>query len=418
MKINYAIAFSILLLVLLSCKKENKNNETTPVLMDFYNTTDSAGSVLSIYGNAFLSEPSKNTIIFKGAEATAFKVEKDISGQYRILLVKIPLQAKTGPLKIRIGELTSAESKDTLFILKRRKWNEMAEFIGPGRIDATSFSIGTNGYVLGGITKYNGGTVLKDFYQYNSINNQWTKKADYPGANRRCSFAFVINNKVYVGGGFVNNNNFDKDVFEYDPATNQWTKKADLPIAIYGCAYATIGTKGYAIDDNSKTLLLYDVTTNKWTVKNKLDWYYGTYPRESAAFAMNNILYYGFGYNNNYSPKNADGVRTYNETKDNWEYNAATMLPINAPTLEVRATNNVAVYNGTFYASFGDIGNVFVYNRKKEILENFISKKLGIIEHSMSFLIGSKLYATGGHSDFYAQGTKKLWMLDLDRYER
>ncbi|KAJ1500275.1 hypothetical protein HMI54_010954 [Coelomomyces lativittatus] len=113
-----------------------------------------------------------------------------------------------------------------------------ADFKGPGRINATGFSIGSKGYLGTGA----GQGYYKDFWEYDPSSNTWTQKADFGGGERYTPVGFSIGAKGYIGVGF-----FDlKDFWEYDPASNGWTRKADFGGT--GRAYAvgfSIGNRGY-----------------------------------------------------------------------------------------------------------------------------------------------------------------------------
>src|SRR5690242_2706368 len=63
---------------------------------------------------------------------------------------------------------------------------------------ALSFSIGTKGYVGGGDNYW---IVTKDFWEYDTLTNVWTQKADLGGGKRAGGISFSIANKGYIGLG-------------------------------------------------------------------------------------------------------------------------------------------------------------------------------------------------------------------------
>ena len=71
-------------------------------------------------------------------------------------------------------------------------WFQEADFPSPGRSGATSFVIGTNGYIGLGT---DGTTHNTSFFKYDASSGMWSPIADYPGSARRGSVAFAIDGK-------------------------------------------------------------------------------------------------------------------------------------------------------------------------------------------------------------------------------
>jgi len=154
-------------------------------------------------------------------------------------------------------------------------WTKKALFGGVGRFDATSFSIGSIGYVGLGSVK-DTGTYVKDFWAYDPSADVWTQKADYGGVPRGDAVGFSINGYGYVGLGTSNSQsviNAFADFWQYDPNANTWTRKNDFPGGErYGAFSMVINNNAYvggggaiagAIKDNWE----YSVSTDTWTKK-------------------------------------------------------------------------------------------------------------------------------------------------------
>jgi hypothetical protein len=407
---------------LLSCQKKDSTNDKDgiPQILSINGKIDSVGKIISILGNNFSENAATNVIVFNGAQVPSQSAIKLSNGNTQ-LQVQIPTEAKTGPIRIKIGNKISSYSNDTLVILKKRIWKEMAQFIGPGRTDATSFTINNKGYIFGGRTMLGGGVQLRDLYQYNPELNSWKKMADFPDEIRQGAFALVIENKVYIGGGVVKYNSIDKVVYEFSPELNTWTRKADLPYAFNTSAYATLGSLGYVVDDTSSRLNVYDPKTNTWTTKSGkvYDSTTGNYPpSRSTAFVYNNLLYLGFGSKTYFNPYQLviDRVTVYKPQTNEWgssnNNSDNTFLFIYNDFTEIRSMDVIS-YGNTFYTTFGDVGTLLQYNKKTQLLEPYITKKLGIIYNASCFRIGSELYVTGGAPDYTTQGSTKLFMIDL-----
>jgi N-acetylneuraminic acid mutarotase len=103
------------------------------------------------------------------------------------------------------------------------QWTEKADFPGGGRVDATGFTIGGYGYLVGG-SAGNAGVVQGDCWQYDTAADQWTLKTG-PPIGLYDDVGFSINGKGYVGNDYF----FQRLFLAYDPAADQWTYAAPFP---------------------------------------------------------------------------------------------------------------------------------------------------------------------------------------------
>ena len=150
------------------------------------------------------------------------------------------------------------------------------DFLGASAWQPYRLVIGSKAYVgLGhGRDAENHIVWYKDFWEFDMVNNTWTKRKDYPGVGSSGAVAFTIQGKGYVGTG-SGAGGTGKDFWEYDPASDSWTQKADLvgsPVS-YATGFALNG-KGYlgtgvefGNGDFLKTFYEYDPALDKWTRK-------------------------------------------------------------------------------------------------------------------------------------------------------
>lgn len=188
-------------------------------------------------------------------------------------------------------------------------WSRKAD-VPSARFDATAFSINGKGYLGMGQKQVSGMyTSFADFWEYDPVQDTWTRKADFGGGPRNAQSSFVIGAKGYVGIGY--NNGDYKDFWEYDPFADTWTRKADVGGVVrrHGAGFA-IGDKGYiGFGDNdygqfNNDLWEYDPATNAWTSA-------ATFPGGARSvlvgFSIGNNGYVGTGYRGAYY-------------KDFWQY--------------------------------------------------------------------------------------------------
>ncbi len=162
-----------------------------------------------------------------------------------------------------------------------QRWQQAASCPGPTRDGAITFAIGDKAYFGAGESK--------DFYEYNSTTDTWTKKANIPGVsiNREFGIGFSIGNKGYVGFG-VDNGALKKDLWEYDPSTDKWTKKADFIAGLDALFCFTMGGKVYVGGGTDNNYIYgefysYDPVINEWDSLGDL-------PMGAVAFASTFVI--------------------------------------------------------------------------------------------------------------------------------
>ena len=106
--------------------------------------------------------------------------------------------------------------------VRAQSWNKGTAFPGSTRDGAVEFAIGDKVYF--------GAGEGKDFWEYDTKADTWTRKADIPNvkSDREFGVGFCIGTKGYIGMGSDNGTPL-ADLWEFDPATNKWTRKADYP---------------------------------------------------------------------------------------------------------------------------------------------------------------------------------------------
>lgn len=288
-------------------------------------------------------------------------------------------------------------------------WFQKCDFGGDARHRASSFTIGTKGYI--GLGHINSGVDVEyeDFWQYDPASDAWSQIANYPLG--RCFHAaqFVIGDIAYVGTGRLENGTYTKQFFAYDPQINTWSPIADLPgVARRGAVGFTVNGKGYVgtgqtTAGNSVDFYEYNPLTNTWLAKAPLP---GSPRTSSVAFSIDSYGYVGTGQTDMGS---ANDFYEYNPASNTW-----TVKAFVGPITRQEATGfslNGKGYIGTGddYSSGNNYGDFWEYDRLANTwtpIEDFSGTAR---RYLTSFVIGSRAYVGTG-----TNGTnfKDFWMFD------
>jgi len=160
-----------------------------------------------------------------------------------------------------------------------------------GRAYHSASTILNKGYVYGG----NDGSYTRACDEYNSIDDEWTNKADMPVSARGLLAASTILNKGYVYGGTTGSATQDCD--EYDSVANSWASMTNLPSPARSYpGGATILEKGYIFGGLYGTTYLqdcdeFDSIGDSWASKTDM-----ILPGRRI-YAASTILNKGYAYN-------------------------------------------------------------------------------------------------------------------------
>ncbi len=148
-------------------------------------------------------------------------------------------------------------------------WKQKSNFGGQGRFNAIAFAIGTKGFIGTGNTITGSDTTLQDFWEWDQLKNTWLKKTDFPGGHRGKAIGFSIGNKGYVGSGYRYTTAYEyfSDFWEFDTTgVGLWTQKANLPTTMVGASSFTIGLNGFVglSEGSTNTFYEWNQSTNTW----------------------------------------------------------------------------------------------------------------------------------------------------------
>lgn len=182
--------------------------------------------------------------------------------------------------------------------LPANNWRSRSDFPGGERYYSSCFSIGTKIYLGIGQRTVNDTTLRKDFWEYDTETDVWTRKADFAGGFRTEAVGFSIGSKGYIGTGW-DGANLKNDFWEYDPNTNIWTQKLNFGgLPRENAVGFSIGSKGYigtgeTNSGSANDFWEYDPNANTWTQKAN----FGGITRYAAVgFSIGSKGYVGTGY--------------------------------------------------------------------------------------------------------------------------
>ncbi|MBL7923098.1 MAG: IPT/TIG domain-containing protein [Bacteroidia bacterium] len=244
-------------------------------------------------------------------------------------------------------------------------WTQRASFTGPARMAGTGLSIGNRGYYGFGVA--NTSNFYNDWYEYLASSNTWVARA-VPGAlqGRFQLGSFAINGRGYVVGGITLGTEPAR-CYEYNPANDSWTFKADLNVNTRNAGAAfSIGSKGYYacgyiqygyLDTASfkKELYEFDPVANTWTQKASLPVPAG---REGCVGAgMNGYGYVCGGMEVSQAPNGTDELFTYKS--DLWRYTPDSIVAEIAGGITGYCAGSAIVVNYRTVGLTLNSGNVF-----------------------------------------------------------
>lgn len=365
-----------------------------PEIKNFDPKFGAIGAQIIIEGENFGSSKTDNVVKFGNTEVIVDSVlEKSI-------LITIPKITKPERVQISVetGGMT-ATSQDSFELWF--PWAQKKDFGGIGYY-AASFSIGDTGYVINrksktmltydpvkddwqnniSLPEYSGDKPMafslaeaayvlleKDFWEYNSLSNEWIKKADFPGTlqdDRRYIFGLKIGSNIYLGNCYKS-----YEFWEYNSVQDSWLRKADftetidISIPVFGNYTFTLNDIGYLGITQSafgrKTLWQYDPIQNVWTYRSgcpsdALNFY--------CSFVINDKAFVGLGSSFEWS----DGY-VYNKI---WKYDLQIDRWIQYHDCPVYMTANASfsinnkAYIASGYTKFEeDLNNVWEFDPSK-----------------------------------------------------
>ena len=415
-----------------------------PAITDFNPKTGSIGSVVTIFGKNFKSNPATLIVYFD----KYIVKPTDIHDNYFNITVPDSLDQQLCNFKVKMNNLTVVStSQFSLGALAVTDFNPKIALTGSTIIlNGNNFSPirGNNIVNIGGlnavvtkasvnslevtlplqdVSNYSSRKVLinvkvhgesKDYTALLEINDKWFRLKNTPITQSPSGYTFancfVSNGLAYI---VLNNTSV---FWEYDPANDKWKRLADFPgkprwngvgFMINGIIYFGTGTD---YKNTLKDWWMYDISSNKWSTRND---FAGEKRYAAVAFQIDNSGYLGTG-------KVYESFSSGNSYSDFWKYtpdNDSWSRIANYPMFESFGSiygiwyGFGIVYNNNAYVGLGNAlitgdnyGNwIYKYNPVSNTWQRIANFPLASgNNNSVGFTLGNNLYIrTAMSKDFY-----------------
>lgn len=195
-----------------------------------YDSNTEAWTMLSQCPGAPRNHPAfvitDNGKIFVGAGNGASNMrdwwEYDIATDVWTQKTSIPGAARHHPYHFNIGNDAyvcfghgSSIYKDVYrWSQSTETWTRMADLPAVGRVAGTEFSYAGKGYILSGENESHQQFMKGQFWEYDPMDDSWTRLTDHPGSSRWAPGSFVIGDDVYLTGG-LSTSRLEKDLIQF-----------------------------------------------------------------------------------------------------------------------------------------------------------------------------------------------------------
>lgn len=357
-----------------------------PEILAVSPTQDYPVKILTITGKNFSVVISENKVLFGTYSA---KILEATSTELR---VEIPPYLSLNPgTSFNISVVVTQKSVTKLSAFTPLSpWSDIAEFAGTARTHAASFVIGDTGYLGTGTFSANCSCYMNDFWSFNSQNNSWQQKLDFPGAKRYYAVGFSVGGRGYIMGGNTPNG-ASSEVWEYNADLDQWTQKNNFyPVSSQFAKVVTIDDRAYLLDGS--VLYEYDRAADQW---NSLAGFPGPssgLPYPVISFALNGKVY-----------KSADGREfyEYNPQLNEWIRKADFPLSdggFGFVTFSLDGKGYVG--SGKYYTDPIDSYSFFRYDPVNDEWEQVPSTHYSVQNASTFVINGAAYYGIGNAGDF------------------
>lgn len=288
-------------------------------------------------------------------------------------------------------------------------WEKLEDFPGPGRDDASLFSIGDSVYFGTGYAAGVGPS--QDFYSY--IGNTWSPIRSLPASGRQYCVGFSWQGKGYLATGIDVNNKCLNENWQYDPEIDSWQEKTPLPgrgrlgsVVLQFGESAIIAGGADSIGNILSEVWEYNIALNTW--QQKADMSFGGRMRASG----NTVGKYGYlFFGNTSSAQVSNEVYRYDSENDSWE------LWDTFPGAARFYSTSAVTDDGWIVIGFGTdrsgslFNDLFLYDPANKTWIELIQFPASGRRGAMGFVKQGDFYLVTGR--YEAFGTKEVWVYKM-----
>lgn len=211
-------------------------------------------------GKEYMEQPVYYLWRFNAGNNTFSKIETPLSSDY------LTVSAWRDNIYVYTGEYTDNFYQ---YNASTNSWKKLANYPAPPRQAGVMNSVNGNLYITTGQNPADFWNTLEDnsLYQYNVQTNQWKRmNQDYPIPNtltydnRIYGTSLSIGNEFYVLGGGRTTGNVE--VYAFNTLNNTWSRKADYDAVLYA---TSLVKDGYGIVLSDHALKRYHAASDSWT---------------------------------------------------------------------------------------------------------------------------------------------------------
>jgi hypothetical protein len=234
-----------------------------------------------------------------------------------------------GDVRIDRNGFSELDHKVYTFDTDSKAWTSLKDFPGDARRSAVAFSLGENGYLLGGQNSLY--RQLTDLWRYDSFNDTWTQLADGPILAKE---AFNLNGEIFCSSK-------DGQFWKYSQSADSWTKKESLGNNFYNSFFMQINDDLYQCltpnyDPYNYKCYRYDRMNDKWLYINSFNF-------TSALFRG-----YSLDFNGIALVINEDKIYKFNPNLNSWDIFVNKVKNIEEGGNPIRCKVNSRWYFGLF----------------------------------------------------------------------
>ena len=186
--------------------------------------------------------------------------------------------------------------------LDSKEWKRKADFPASYRWGAAYCTLDNKLYFGTGKNYFNNQEVFNDFWEYNTLTDDWKLLTPFKGSARSRAVCFTLDNRIFLGSGEELSGVATLDMYEYHNSTDSWTQIADVPAPnnynplfrefMFNDKLYLHGFQGIAI--GNPNMFEFDITTtswNSWKVDLSANYDFILYNNKRNYFVSNSQLF-------------------------------------------------------------------------------------------------------------------------------